>query len=199
VPFFLGHLCVFFIYVQIPSCGKKAPLSQTHSLPHYLRQHPSIAPAEIAGLINNTWSQIRSFLSFWLRKEKTLHQKFNSAPECICFPYPKYIFRNVKNIWPKFLYLHIHNLSRFEKISQTSILLVVYKKYKNCHVKYLIFSTKFCLFTYVTRHVARKLCEHVACEDVRTIFFNILKYIKYVFQNKGSICSQEPSWRIILG
>jgi hypothetical protein len=55
--------------------------------------------------------------------------------------------------------------------------------------------------SFYTRHitcrfVVKQLCGHIAYEDVRENFwfqlFNILKYIKYVFQNKESIYSQEP-------
>jgi hypothetical protein len=49
----------------------------------------------------------------------------------------------------------------------------VRKKDNNCHVKYLIFSTKICLF--YARHTARRfivkrLYGHVAYEDVRADF-----------------------------
>jgi hypothetical protein len=61
-------------------------------------------------------------------------------------------------------------------------------------MKCLMFSTKFYLF--YTRHIIRRfvvqrLCGHIAREDVRLNFlfqfFNILKYVKYVFQNIGSM------------
>jgi hypothetical protein len=61
------------------------------------------------------------------------------------------------------------------------------------------FSTKICLF--YTRHIPRQFVvknDFVrAREDVRANFwfqfFDILKYVKYVFQNKESICSQSQN------
>jgi hypothetical protein len=58
------------------------------------------------------------------------------------------------------------------------------------------FSIKLCLF--YTRHITRRfivkrLYGHIAREDVRANFwfhfFDISKYVEYVFQNKISICS----------
>jgi hypothetical protein len=49
--------------------------------------------------------------------------------------------------------------------------------------------------------VVQQLYGHIAHEDVRANFlfhfFNILKYIKYVFQNIGSICSHELKYHLI--
>jgi hypothetical protein len=70
--------------------------------------------------------------------------------------------------------------------------------------KCLIFSIKFYLF--YTRHMTRRfvvqrLCGHVAHEDVRANFLfqllNILKYIKYLFQNIGSVGSKEPKHHLL--
>jgi hypothetical protein len=46
------------------------------------------------------------------------------------------------------------------------------------------------------RFIVKRFCGHVEREDVHVDFlfqfFDILKFVKYSFQNKESICSQEP-------
>jgi hypothetical protein len=128
-----------------------------------------------------------------------LNQKFYSARGCICSRYPKNIFQNIKKIDKKIPFTY----SQSKRICKISLKTVMFyglcKKLKNCHIKCLIFSTKFYLF--YTRHITRRfivlqLCGYVASEDVRANFLfqfcNSLKYIKYIFQNIESICSQEP-------
>jgi hypothetical protein len=71
-------------------------------------------------------------------------------------------------------------------------------KTQNISHKSLIFSTFFfCLFTQPKRSIFMEgLCAHVACEDAHTNFSfgfcKISKCVKDAFQNKGSICTQEP-------
>jgi hypothetical protein len=83
--------------------------------------------------------------------------------------------------------------------SKTDTFCGLFKTDKNCHVKCLTFSTKLCLFytCHITcRFVVKQLYGHVASKDVSVNFwfqfFDISKYAKYVFQNKGRIYSEEP-------
>jgi hypothetical protein len=83
-------------------------------------------------------------------------------------PLPKNIFGNVKKTWPKFLHLHIHNLSTFVQFRQKSISFVVYvKKTKNCNVKCLIFNIKFCFFTHATWYLICRATTLWACSTRR--------------------------------
>jgi hypothetical protein len=77
----------------------------------------------------------------------------------------------------------------FVKFHQKMILFIVYvKKDQKYYVKYFIFSIKIYIFyTHHTicRFIMKRLCEHVAHADVRADFllqfFNILKFIKYIY------------------
>jgi hypothetical protein len=127
-------------------------------------------------------------------------RKFNSAPRCICPLYPKNIFQNVKKKSTKFFaFTYSQSKSVCKFLPKTDTFCGLCKKDKNCHLKCHSFSTTFNLF--YTRHMTRRFvvqrfCGHVAHKDVRAHFlfqfFNILKYVKYVFQNIRSICSHEP-------
>jgi hypothetical protein len=95
-----------------------------------------------------------------------LERKFNLTPRCICSLYLKNIFKNVKKIWPKVLHLHPQSKCVCKVSPKIDTFYGLYKKYKNWHVKYFIFSTKICLFN--IRHMTNRFIvkRHVACEDV---------------------------------
>jgi hypothetical protein len=114
----------------------------------------------------------------------TTIQKFNSALGCIC-SIPKKAYFEMSKI--EVFHLHIHNLRVFVKFRGKPIFSVVYvKKLKKNLVKSLTFSIIFFLHT-PRRFIVKRLCWHVSREDVRA---NFLKCVKYVFQNKDSVCSQ---------
>jgi hypothetical protein len=78
-----------------------------------------------------------------------------------------------KNLDTKF-YMYISIIyERPSSFMKTDILCGLYKKAKVYLVKSIIFSTEICLF--YTRHMIsqffmKRLCEHVAREDVRATF-----------------------------
>jgi hypothetical protein len=123
------------------------------------------------------------------------YSKFNSAPGCICSLHPKNIFLTVKKFQQKISHVHLDNLCAFVQFHEkkNNVFRAQCKKDKTCLTKSLTFSTKFCHFHApqpTSRFSMEILCAYVACEHVQVNFclefFNISKYIKNTFQNKGS-------------
>jgi hypothetical protein len=96
---------------------------------------------------------------------------------------------NVKKNWPKFLHVNVHNISAFVKFRRKLICFVVYVK----KTKIVMWNALFLAPNFIFLHTPH---DTSICRRANFLFqfFDILKYIKYVFQNIGSICSHEPSF-----
>jgi hypothetical protein len=106
----------------------------------------------------------------------------------------------------KNLYIHLHNLYAFVKVSRKNdIAYNQCKKDKTCTIKCLLVSIKIYLF-YVgqttSRFFIKWLCTHTICEDVRVNFsfefFWYFKIYQILHSNNRSICTWKPKQQSVL-